>query len=356
MRVGLYGLPSAGKTYILNKIDFMDVLAGSEILHKINPGFDTAAEERKKQDRKKLAGLLLKKDCFIMDGHYAFGTEKVFTEEDGKLYDAFLYLFVEPEILAARMKKSEKNKKYSGHDIRGWQNGEIEGIRKFCHDHNKDFYVYDHPGNGHLGGALDALRFIRAIYDGYSCVAFARKCAVRILNGSCGDTVTLMDGDKTLVSEDSSRKAFGYTTDIFDGNFYTGYQSWRQGLDFDRLQYIRKQDERPVSVNKNVAKNITADSYILTSGNGEVWRHISESLGIPYFYGNQMSAETKFFITKFLQEAGKKVVAYGDNLNDYYMLRKADKGFLLAKQDGSISRSLQNKDLGGIEIVFSESV
>ena len=64
-----------------------------------------------------------------------------------------------------------------------------------------------------------------------------------------------------------------------------------------------------------------------------------------------MSADAKFFITKFLQEAGKTVIAYGDSMNDYYMLKQANLGYLVMKSDGSISRSLSGKDLGGIEFV-----
>ena len=45
------------------------------------------------------------------------------------------------------------------------------------------------------------------------------------------------------------------------------------------------------------------------------------------------------------------MIAYGDSRNDYYMLLAADEGFLVAKSDGTISRSLKNMDLGGINIV-----
>ena len=64
-----------------------------------------------------------------------------------------------------------------------------------------------------------------------------------------------------------------------------------------------------------------------------------------------MAAETKFFITKMLQKAGKIINAYGDGMNDYYMLKQADKGYLVTKADGTVSKSLKGKDLGGIEFV-----
>ena len=75
------------------------------------------------------------------------------------------------------------------------------------------------------------------------------------------------------------------------------------------------------------------------------------SLRTHLFYGTQMSAETKYYITKFLQAAGKTVVAMGDGMNDYYMLKQADIAYLIRKQDGSISRSLKNLDLEGLFLV-----
>ena len=42
---------------------------------------------------------------------------------------------------------------------------------------------------------------------------------------------------------------------------------------------------------------------------------------------------------------------YGDGMNDYYMLKQADEGFLVMKQDSSISRSLKGKDLEGLKLV-----
>jgi soluble P-type ATPase len=64
-----------------------------------------------------------------------------------------------------------------------------------------------------------------------------------------------------------------------------------------------------------------------------------------------MSADTKFFIAKFLHEADREVIAYGDSLNDYFMLKQADQGYLVSRQNGSISRSLNGRNLGGIKLV-----
>ena len=102
-----------------------------------------------------------------------------------------------------------------------------------------------------------------------------------------------------------------------------------------------------MTINKRVEKAVTRDSFILTSGHPRVWKVIAEKLNIPAFYGQEMSAETKHFIVRYLQDAGRKVTAYGDSMNDYYMIRQADKGYLVRRADGSLSRSLKGKDLEG---------
>ncbi len=350
MRIGLYGLPTSGKTYLLEKVDFLKVMQGSRMLREICPDFDDKDEDDKRIVREKLADLLSSEDSFIMDGHYAFGDKVVFTENDGRLYDVFIYLYISPDVLIERMEASERNRKYLAFDIDNWQRKEIDSLRAYCHNNDKDFYVIDNPPANYFDDVSEVLEFLKAIVNGYSCLNYARKCSDEILKTCCSDTVILMDGDKTITVEDSSHAVFGYTTHLYDGNFYTGYQSWRQAKDF-ALCVFDDLTEMPVSLNATVCEAFTSDTYILTSGHKRVWGFISEELGIPFYQGVEMAADTKLFITKYLQQAGKRVVAYGDGMNDYYMLRQADKGYLVTKKDGSVSRSLKDKDLEGLILV-----
>lgn len=350
MRIGLYGMPTSGKTYILDRIDFMEVVNGSRLLREYDPDFNTRDEEDKEKDRKAIARLMREKADFIMDGHYAFGDEIAFTEDDGRLYDVYLYLYVDPLILRARMNDSEKNRKYLHYNVEDWQNKEVAGLRRYCHEHNKDFYVIDNPPKNTFDDVSDVIRFIREIVNGYSCVSFAKECADDILKKSTSSIVVLFDGDKTLTREDSSYVMFGYRTHLYDGNFYTGYQSWKQNEEFK--EYIFPEINKiPVHFNKDICKQLDENSYILTSGHEKIWRFIACELHVPVYYGMQMSAETKLYITKLLQDAGKRVSAYGDSMNDYYMLKQADQGYLVTKEDGSVSRSLIGKDMEGLNLV-----
>ena len=347
MRIGLYGMPTAGKTYIMDQIDFMEVIVGSKLLRQYDPDFDKRDETGREKDRKDVANIMLSKPEFIMDGHYAFGDEIAFTEEEGNMYEIYIYLYVDPEVLRSRMNASQKNQKYLKFDIKAWQQREIDGLREYCHKHNKDFYVIDNPPENAVNDASDIIQFIKDIRAGYSCVDFAKKCVKAILEKSSSDEITLYDGDKTLTVEDTSGKVFGYKTHLYDGNFYTGYQAWKQSKDFENY-VVPEIHEIPVRMNEAVLSTVNADSYILTSGHETIWKFIASQYDLGYFCGEQMSAETKYYVTKLLQEAGKRVIAYGDGMNDYYMLKQADVGYLILKPDGTVSKSLRGKDLEGL--------
>ncbi len=350
MRIGIYGLPTSGKSFVLEHVDFMESISGSSFLRQYDPNFDRQPEYVKDEDRKAIAKILLRKKNFIMDGHYAFGDNVVFTEEDGRLYDAFIYLYISPALLKTRMANSCRNKKYLVYDIDQWQQNEIEGLREYCHKNNKDFYVIDNPPLFESEEIKTIITFIETISNGFSCRVFAETCSKAILEQTDSDIITLLDGDKTLTIEDSSSCVFGYKTHLYDGNYYTGYQSWKQFIEFTEYS-IPELHELPVHINHAVLSSLTHVPVILTSGHPKVWTFIANALGMQCYSGNQMSAETKYFITKYLQQAGKRIIAYGDGMNDYFMLKKADDAYLVKKSDGTISRSLRGKDLEGITIV-----
>lgn len=350
MRIGLYGMPCAGKTYILDQVDFVEVVVGSKLLREYDPDFDKRDEAGREADRKAVAKKMMEKETFIMDGHYAFGDELAFTEDEGNMYDVYIYLYISPEVLKKRMMTSEKNQKYSKFNIEEWQNIEIQGLREYCHNNNKDFYVVDNPPLNEGESTDIIITFIRDIIDGFSCVGYARKCAEDILRTSSDDTIMLLDGDKTLTIEDTSGTLLGYTTHLYDGNFYTGYQAWKQHKEFTHYE-VKELLKMPVHFNEKVKAKLTKDAFILTSGHEKIWKYISNHLGVGCYSGTEMAAETKLFITKHLQAAGKYVIAYGDGMNDYYMLRHADEGYLVTKQNGTISRSLRGKDLEGLTLV-----
>lgn len=352
MRIGLYGLPTSGKSYILCAVRNLEVLSGSLLLKELAPDFHDLAEKEKEAVRKKLALQLRKKDNFIMDGHYSFGEHVVFTEADGQLYDTFLYLYIDPKIIFERMSDSIRNRNYLQYNIERWQKFELESLRAYCHENNKDFYVIDNPDKGFFSDIGIILEFIDSIVGGYSCVNYAKKVTDKI---AVSEVISLIDGDKTFIEEDISA-LLGYKTHLFDGNFYSGFQAWRHH--HERSDYLRCIDDSirltenlGVTLNEKIQDKIMGCPAILTMGYYGFWKQIAEKYNIALFYGPRMCADTKYFITKFLQERGSEVIAFGDSMNDYYMLKQADVSYLVLKKDGSVSSSLNGKNLEGLRFV-----
>lgn len=347
MRIGLYGLPCSGKNYLLDKVDFMNVKYGSKIMLQKYPEFNFKSLKERNEIRFDLARELKQYDDFIMDGHYSFGEEIAFTEADGDLYDAFIYLYVPIDILKPRMEKSERNQKYLKHDLCKWQSYEIKSLREYCHLNNKDFYIIDSPDNKGVINSKLVLEFIKAVYNGFSCINFSKKI-VDELNIE-NRTINLIDGDKTFCKEDTSRKFFKYKTKIFDNNFYSGFQSWRLYKDFENFNYSE------ININDITIRERflnLENKIIITSGYPKIWKYICDKMNIPLIFGKEMSADTKYFITKFLKEKNY-IISYGDSMVDYFMLKVAHEGYLYINDEGNISRSLINTDLGGIKI-FSD--
>lgn len=357
MKIAIYGLPCAGKTHILKRVEGLEALEGSSLLKGITPDFHERTPAEKEIARKQLAKRLEARDGFIMDGHYAFGSNVVFTEEDKALYDAFLYLRIDPEIIRQRMTASEKNGGYAALDIGRWQEFEIKELRGHCHEANKDFYVLDNPSSGSFEDVTLVLDFISEINRGFSCVGFAKSIAEDICRHSPDGEINLVDGDGTLTPDDTASVAYGYRTDVFDGNYYTGYQSWLHQRALERTIAAKKSGHADSYVPPIAwfAQNLDPKStFILTSGPKRIWKSVAESLSFSLFSGPEMSADTKYFVSKFLQTSGRRVLAYGDSMNDYHMLKGASVGFLVERPDGTISRSLRDTDLKGLSRVRHE--
>lgn len=348
MKIALYGLPCSGKSFLLEQTEGIEVVKGSQFLSELSDNkFKKLTNTEQESIRIKLTEILEKKQQdFIIDGHYSFGDEIVFTEKDSKLYDVFIYLYTEPSLIYERMKKSQKNKEYLKYDIDKWQNKEIEGLRKSCHLHNKDFYIMDKH--------IYFFEFLKAIIGGFSNLSMAKEIVKIVLEQSKDfNTINLLDGDKTLTKYDTSRKFLDYKTDIFDNNFYTGFQFWLQGREFEHKE-IRSIDLDIVEYNETLLSKVKNQyNVILSGGNELIWNKIAKKVNMPVFAGVNISAETKYFVTKFLKE-NKKIIAYGDSFSDIFMLREADKGYLVVQD--KISRSLKDVNILGVEIMNSSKV
>lgn len=358
MKIAIYGMPCAGKSTLMDKITDAKVINGSRELRRIcGASFSELSEEEKRWVRIKYTEFIksLEDEIIVSDGHYSFMENVVFTEADGELYDIFIYLYCAPEVLKERYMTSEKNSKFakeSVEDIKQWQDFEIRSLREECHKRNKDFYVVsDNKADNCM-----FYDFLSTIRNGFSSYKLACEISRKIMESHPkGRTVYVVDGDKTMIVEDSYRFCCNGKTKVFDGDFYTGYQAFL----FERELQIASVNETKIAdiqMNDDIYERVGAFDYIiLSSGIESLWNAIAKEKNLKQVYASPyICADTKYYIVKILRESGYTVHAFGDSKIDLYMLREADKGTLYIGK--RISKSLRNESLSGLNLVYDHSL
>ena len=356
MRIALYGMPCAGKSTMMSRLSGARILHGSKELQRLSEGkFASFSESEKERVRIAYTDFVKSLDdkLIVSDGHYSFLKEVVFTEADGELYDVFIYLYCEPKELLDRYRLSEKNEKYaslSEEIVSQWQYFEIESLRAECHHRNKDFYVISDNGN-----QCKIEEFLEALKSGYSSYDIAKSIVEKITNVYPEPIeLCIVDGDKTIIKQDSFRFCCNGKTSVFDGDFYSGYQSWLFSNECDASEFslIRVKD---IEINEDVWSQIKDNPYIvLSSGISEIWSYIGDEKGISNIIADsRISADTKYFVVKELQKKGYSIKAFGDSKIDIYMLREAKEGTLYIGD--RISRSLKRERLEGLQLLYSHN-
>lgn len=358
MRIALYGLPCAGKSTLLSELNNFCIVNGSEELNKMSNGnFETLSESEKNKLRKEYIKKLREypDKLIISDGHYSFLDNVVFTEDDAQAYDVFIYMFCSAETLLKRYVNSEKNNKYANltlEQIEKWQSFEIEHLRYECHKNNKDFYIVCNE----TITSTDFSTFINHIVNGYSSFNLAKVIATKIMNTypiPC--EICLVDGDKTIISQDSfGICSNGYKTTVFDGNFYTGYQSLLFSQEAESVKYDLKLLSQ-IKLNDEVFAKIKDQKYfVISAGITMLWKELSSKFNLINVVATPLiSADTKYFVAKILKEAQYTVIAYGDSKNDLYMLHHADIGYLYIGK--KLSKSLKDVNTANLRLIYDKS-
>ena len=351
MKIAVYGLPSSGKTTLINNIPDVTVINGRQELERLSSGqFSSMTETDKKMIRIRYTEYLasLKDSVIVSDGHDSFFDNVVFTEQDGDVYDVIFYLYCRPEEVLKRCSISEKNQKYSNlsvETIGQWQDFEIESLRMECHKRDKDFYVISDNNQ-----KTSFYEFFNKVINGYSDVQYAKTIAKRIADLSTVKEIYLVDGDKTIIEQDSFRFCYDGKTVVFDGDFYTGYQSYLFNEEIRAISSV-PESVKDIKLNSDVWNMISEKNYVvISSGLTVVWDSLKAIWGFKEVIANPLiSADVKYYVVKFLKQTGFRVVALGDSKNDYYMLKEADTGYL--KIGKRLSRSLKNTDVSGIQML-----
>lgn len=200
-----------------------------------------------------------------------------FTEADGDLYDIFIYLYCSPENLKERYALSEKNAKFAGESIeslRQWQEFEINNLREECHRRNKDFYVVS-DNEEEQNKFFDFLSLLR---EGFSSYDLATDICNQIMEQfNKQDILYMVDGDKTIIIQDSYRFCCNGKTKIFDGDFYTGYQSFLFEKELQTAS-IDKSKIAEITINNEVYDIVASNNYVvLSSGIKDLWSDIANA-------------------------------------------------------------------------------
>lgn len=357
MKIVIYGLPCAGKTTLMDKISNAKIVHGSQELQRMCGGsFSKLSVQEKHTIRMKYTEYIssLDDEIIISDGHYSFMEQIAFTEADGDLYDVFMYIYCKPETLLKRYKTSDKNKAFANQSaavIEQWQAFEITSLREECHKRNKDFYVISDNETDHSA----FIEFLEYIKNGFSSYKLAKTIYQKIRSiYPVPKRLCVLDGDKTLITQDSFKYCCNGNTSVFDGNFYTGYQSFLFMKALKNYEISNNKFSK-LEVNASIWQVVKKDAYIiLSAGISKLWTRIGEEKGFTNIIADPLiSADTKFFVIKLLKAAGYTITAYGDSKMDLFMLREANEGNLyLGKR---MSQSLKGEALSGIHLIYDHS-
>ena len=371
MKFVLYGLPCAGKDYLLERMPFIEHIKGSEWLNAQCGGkFREMPEDKQNALRIKFIEYVKEMDFrnIIVDGHYAFpegdGFRKAFTESDGDCYDVFVYLDTPVETIFNRIQDSEKNTIYSKltqSDLQVWRDYEVDALFHEALVRGKEFILLDYD--------LDnIITFMSGMADGTIRTApqVSRANADRVIEATGGKRrIILSDGDKTLTITDLTKsvpvpeelKVHG----VFDGDRYTTYQFWRARQTHASLDDLDERYEQALSNVEfdepilNDLSKIDGWKVIVTAGLEGLWQKAAELTGVmdmavgsdPKGYSN-MSQLGKAYFCRYLREAGFEVIALGYNMVDYYMLMEADRGYIIAH--AKRNATLQSTVLSGTKL------
>ena len=376
MRIAIYGVSAAGKDYLIdNLVEYlgnrgvgMTHVPGSTTLNCLalrtyGQAFPTLDEDKKEKLRACFADDLIAKEQeyanVIVDGHFSFYAKDgsltdVFTASDLSAYDLFFYLDTDSSIVAERLR--DQGRPMPEHDVRKWQDHEIEGLSDRLLDKDKELHVIRNDG-------APTLAYIRETIEGKWNSRTIAKAAVGSL--SCAEipgVVCLVDCDKTLIEEDTTAllmkrhdvEAKGLIS-IYERDRYTNYQCYmaakwlRENMPADEedLEWLAN----AVTPNERLLSDITSSKSIpvvaITAGSEDSWCHLISRLCpnvVLLRTEGVMSKYVKYFVTRELQKRGHFVVAIGDSLLDSLMLAHANRSYVYSGKGrrGSIELMLKH--------------
>ncbi|KAI1392448.1 uracil phosphoribosyltransferase-domain-containing protein [Hypoxylon trugodes] len=399
--IGLYGIPGCGKSYLLAHCkeqlihDEFDFYEGSEMIDSLVPGgldaFQKLDEDEKSQWRQRAIDTIAEncastKRTGVVAGHFMFWNEgelcgdPVYTQSDLERYTHILYLNIAPEIVSGyRSRDNARSRPLASADhLRKWQEAEKTHLRELCRLNGILFSLLPPTGEPSVAETVMQILLDFSLFSEESNAKLAEEILTRKIEPQ-QHTVLVLDGDKTLVSEDTgdlfwkiASKRHPDTVDtvalkkLFSSPLGYSYVGFGQATllygetfldeEIDRIceEVASSVTLRPefASLLWLIRKNYRFGAIILTCGLHLIWDKILEKAGLTGAVqvmggGNCMrdlvvTPEIKGVVVRRLRKHCKKYVwAFGDSPLDLPMLVQADEAIVVVGEERLRSKSME---------------
>ncbi|MBR2254848.1 MAG: hypothetical protein IJ856_03380 [Candidatus Methanomethylophilaceae archaeon] len=365
MRMVLYGLPCAGKDALVSQMDFVDRIKESDWLDaQSGGGFINLSPQERQELRRRFIDIIetsphdvAVNDCFSIPSENGFS--QLFTKDDSRCYDVFVYIDLPAEVVLngiAGYGKESPIPLMSVEDVLAWRDSEVSELQSTCMALGKEFIIFDPKFD-------PSLEFFKGLFEGRILTApqVSRLAADRILGATDEPVILISDGDKTLADYDLTRSlevpVLVDLIDVFRGDRYTTFQFWavyRHYTDLPGLDQKKREAAEAVMFNLpllNDLAQIHAYKVVVTAGSEDLWTYAAVKSGVfDMVIGadndarRNMSRFGKALIVRYLREAGRHVIALGDEIVDFDMLEEADRGYMIAhlKRNASLQAAVSN--------------
>lgn len=399
--VGLYGLPGAGKTFMLKQLqeklgDDFKFYEGSQTIGNIVPGGLEAFErlsDMEKVDWREKAIEFIRDDCVrhgragVVTGHFMFWSENapegslVYTAKDMTTYTHIIYLDVPAKVLTKRCINDKKRDRLvaSPEHLHNWQNAEKVQLRSLCREYGILFSILLYcPAL--LQRATTMLRDFRQHSESFNI-----RVAERYLDeavsaaGEVLQTMLVLDADRTLAAQDTGGLFWQETAKLgiqsveedplkvlFSGSLQYSYNAFRQATlmyeetddaTFDKLCEAVATEVKMypefISLLRKVAVSDHVGAVVITCGLRGVWKRVFAKYGLEggvhiigggrIADGVVVNADIKKILVQRLQSVHSLYVwAFGDSPLDLKMLAEANEAIVVVGEEEDRSTTMDS--------------
>ncbi|EEU34817.1 uncharacterized protein NECHADRAFT_98111 [Fusarium vanettenii 77-13-4] len=401
--IGLYGISGSGKSFLLKHLQQelspteFALFEGSDKIASLIPGgleaFHKLDEKCKSDLRGQAIEAIRKESCdtgrvAIVTGHFMFWGQEdatgqpVYTSNDLATFTHVIYLNIPIDIISQRRLNDglKDRTAMSQEHLRRWQEAEVSKMRGVCREHHILFSVVSNP-EALFPRVLDMILHFRQPITAKSNLARVRAKLDGILALPDRDnleTVLVMDGDKTLATEDTGalfwemiaqtrpslaaksplQELFGGPLGYSDTAFHQATLLYEEATDNEQFETACDtvassvvMHPEIISLLRIVAEQRHVGALVVTCGLGRVWEKVLQRYGLSKTVGVigggrisdgfVVTAAVKAAIVSQLRNDTRRYVwAFGDSPLDLPMLKGADQAIVVVGDKRTRSSSM----------------